>query len=672
MADGFRFPLTIHGQTDVGKKRSRNEDAMRHHLPKPTDSEFKHGALALVCDGMGGVGKGDVASQTAVETIFRVYYNPDDPEIDTRARLRRAIVAAHNAVQSRAREFGMMYIGSTAAGLAIMPDGRGVVFNLGDSRVYRLRGGKLQQISKDQSILAAQLERGEITEEQAKASRNMNITAFIGHPFELDIVFNDVEVAAGDMFLLCSDGLWDVVREPDLQAALNSKTEDAALHYFIHETLERGAPDNVTAIIVSTRAPKRNVPSWVYGLVGVGVVAIGAFLVLNSGLVSTSAPAPLTASMASTQTATLPPTAEEEATQAVTELPPTSTEAPPTATDVPATPTDVPPTESPATQAEVAATEGQAAAAQPSETPRQATSTPTRQPTATASNTPLPSETPSPTPPPSATPTRTATPTDTASPTPPPSDTPTETAPPSDTPSATPSRTPRPSSTPRPSATPTDAPTSRPTRTPRPTDIPQPTPTLNPTILSDLGTPAAALELVPIVPINGVELSPILVYSGDLTEANARQIPHPTDPSLILTLVRIRPGVLGSESSYYYRLDNIAPQIEVLTESGIILHETDSIASPRVGALAVGTFAEVIGISPRGNWFLVQSRTARGWVTRTLENSGDITFLGDLDDVPIIQPFKPEPLPNPDGTTPPPGNAGGEGGGLSQSGTPAP
>jgi serine/threonine protein phosphatase PrpC len=636
MADGFRFPLHIIGQTDVGVKRKRNEDSMRILQPKPGEAEFKFGALALVCDGMGGVGKGDEASKTAVEVIFKVYYDLEDTETNTKERLKKAITAAHKAVQERARELGMMYIGSTAAGLAIRPDGTAVVFNLGDSRAYRLRGGKFEQISKDQSVLAVQLERGEITEEQARASRNMNITAFIGHPFELDIVFDELRVEQGDVYVLCSDGLWDVVHEEEIFNALQNKSEDAALHYFIAETLRRGAPDNVTAIIISTRAPRRQVPTWVWGLVGLVGVASLAFLLMNNSVNTlTGAQTAAAVETGDAQTALAALQATTEATLNFPTSTPTDTATPrPTHTHTPSpAPTD---------------TATQTPAPTDTATPRPITNTPTRRPSTTPTDTPPPSDTPTPTERPSSTPSRTPTATLTASNTPSrtprPSSTPTFT--PSPTQTATITRTP---TTVRATRTPSQTPTVPPTNTPRPTDIPLPTSTLSAAVLAQLGTPQAVLTPVNIVPLTNISQAPISVYLGDITIVGAPR-PHPTDKSLRLQLIRVRAGVLSDDAKLYYLIEAVEPQIEVKVSGGIILRQSDSTSAARTGAIPAGAFARVIGISPSGRWFLVSGDGGRGWVSRTLEDSGDIRFIGDLSDVPIVRPQQSAATPDPNAT----------------------
>ena len=635
MTDGFRFPLNIYGQTDVGGKRQRNEDSLRFYLPKPGEAEFRLGAMALVCDGMGGVGKGDIASQTAVEAIFRVYYDMDDPETDPRARLQKGIETAQKAVHERAHEFGMMYIGTTAAGMVIRPDGSAIIFNLGDSRVYRKRGDNFEVVSKDQSVLAAQLERGEITPEQAIASRNMNITAFIGHPLELSIIFRDIRVEEGDVFLLCSDGLWDVVHDPELKAALDTRSDEAALHYFIAETLKRGAPDNVTAIIVSTRSPKRaGIPAWIWGLVGLLGLAIAAFLVMR-GSVNT-----LTGETSTpdnpTEVAAISPSASAESALMIESATPshtptktvTFTKTPrPTLTD---TPTET---------------------AIPSETPIPSVSpthlnTATRRPSRTPSHTPAPTDTPTETPTPSDTPTRLPTATHTPSYTPTPSRTPSSTPPPSDTPTVPPTITARPSLTSRPTRTPTSTPTVRPSRTPVPIDNIAATSTLNASSLTVLGTPESALKLIKIVPLSfrlDAAVPFIEVYMGDLTEVNALPFTPVNNPGFILQLVRLRPGVIGNATTtYYYRLDPVEPQFLILGEDGIVLRALDSFESATTGSIGVGDTARVLGITPNGEWFLAEANNRRGWVSRSLLELGLVRFLGDLSTVPV---FRPQPLP---------------------------
>ncbi|OQY84983.1 MAG: hypothetical protein B6D42_04195, partial [Anaerolineae bacterium UTCFX5] len=381
--DPKAISFTITGGTDVGRKRQRNEDSMRWLLPEPGSPESRFGAVLLVCDGMGGVGKGDLASRTAVEFFFKTYYDENNSELDTQARVQQALEAAHAEVRKAATSLGMVYIGTTAAGVVIRSDGTALVFNLGDSRVYLLRGETMTMVSKDQSVNAAMLERGEITPEQASASRNMNITAFIGHPFELDTIYKPMTVEPGDVFILCSDGLWDVISEKVIQETVTKQPPERAVKTLIDLTLRGGAPDNVTVIIGSTRTvkPQRR---WLWpllGLLAVLLVAIGAVAVLaGRGGANTLAPvlpvpttAALTTEIAAAQTQT-------HAAGGIEVLPSDTPSPSPTATD----------TSVPTRTATRTATPTDTATATDTSEP---THRPTRRPSATATATATPTAT---------------------------------------------------------------------------------------------------------------------------------------------------------------------------------------------------------------------------------------------------------------------------------------
>src|SRR5829696_6766623 len=115
--------LDATGKTDVGLKRSRNEDSYKLMIPPPDTPQEKQGALFIVADGMGGMGGGDVASQAAIEELIRHFYTEDLPDFDPMPRVRTALEAANVKVREQAQEVGLPRIGATAAGLVLMPTG---------------------------------------------------------------------------------------------------------------------------------------------------------------------------------------------------------------------------------------------------------------------------------------------------------------------------------------------------------------------------------------------------------------------------------------------------------------------------------------------------------------------------------------------------------------------
>jgi len=165
-ADGLI--VTAYGLTDIGCKRSVNQDTLGNRVGQFATVRDQHGLLYAVADGMGGHAHGEVASAIAIDTIFARYYAADPTEGVQRA-LDSALRAANVAVYEAGRAAGGGPMGTTLT--AVVLRGRVVhVGNIGDSRTYLTRGGRIKQLSQDHSLVGEQLRRGLLTEEQARAS----------------------------------------------------------------------------------------------------------------------------------------------------------------------------------------------------------------------------------------------------------------------------------------------------------------------------------------------------------------------------------------------------------------------------------------------------------------------------------------------------------------------
>src|SRR5512143_641618 len=176
MGGQFLKVLDAAERTDVGLVRQKNEDTSKILIPPSGSSYETWGALFMVVDGMGGLGGGDVASQYAVEEIARHYYtdegSPDQTQtFESSSRLYKALQVASDIVRDQAPRLGLPRIGATAAGLALLPSGEAVIFNVGDCRVYRLRRGAIERVSHDQSVMERQIEAGLAPAFDAQATR---------------------------------------------------------------------------------------------------------------------------------------------------------------------------------------------------------------------------------------------------------------------------------------------------------------------------------------------------------------------------------------------------------------------------------------------------------------------------------------------------------------------
>lgn len=281
MADLLKS-LEVFGLSDVGRKRKRNEDFFSYVIPTPNSPEESLGAFFVVADGIGGMGFGEEASSVAVKTLLASYYDPKNPDPEPMSRLQVSVQIANNAVIAKAGELGRTLIGTTAAGVIIHPK-EVVLFNVGDARVYRIRGNTIERISRDQSVLEEQLQAGLITEEEAAQGRNMNVTAFIGQPGGVEPIYRRINAQSDDIFLICSDGLWDLVKEPELVQVITKNPPESAIQQLIAMVLDRGAPDNTTGIIIRMTPFKKKLSSAIMPIlvalalmigIAIGVVAI--------------------------------------------------------------------------------------------------------------------------------------------------------------------------------------------------------------------------------------------------------------------------------------------------------------------------------------------------------------------------------------------------------------
>jgi len=228
-------------RTDVGLRRKINEDAVLVRTPR---------GLWAVADGMGGHEAGEVASAMVTEALSRVH--PVE-HLDTFvAEAVAALGEVNNALIELARtDTGGRTIGSTIVGLAIR-NREYRCFWAGDSRAYRLRGGQITQLSRDHSLVQDLVAAGMLGAEEALHHPQANvITRAVGVSEGLKIDTAGGDARPGDLFLLASDGLTRVVADDELAAELTKHPPSEAADRLIATVLARGAPDNVSLIIVS-------------------------------------------------------------------------------------------------------------------------------------------------------------------------------------------------------------------------------------------------------------------------------------------------------------------------------------------------------------------------------------------------------------------------------------
>jgi len=254
-SDSLGSALEIIVRTDPGKVRGHNEDSVFAN---------RHQGLAILADGMGGYKAGEVASSMATRLLsseFEMAFKARAPyEVDAmtgQSFAHRCLIekiAASNAAIFHASETHPQYSGmGTTLVTALFYDDRVTVAHVGDSRLYRLRGAEFGPITRDHSLLQEQIDRGLITVQDARRSQNKNlVTRALGVDPQVDAEIHDFSVRPGDIYLLCSDGLNDMVEDEDIRAtlqSLGSNLELAAMQ-LIRKANDNGGRDNVSVILV--------------------------------------------------------------------------------------------------------------------------------------------------------------------------------------------------------------------------------------------------------------------------------------------------------------------------------------------------------------------------------------------------------------------------------------
>ena len=243
-----RFVLRAALRSDVGLVRSENQDFGTYTTHAEERESAAGGRLLIVADGMGGHRGGATASRLAAETVKAQYLGADNDDIPTvlRDSLSRANARIYSEAQSNPDLRGM---GTTTSVLAVR-DGEGWLAHVGDSRIYMVRDGEIKQLTDDHSLVATMVREGLLTSAEAETHPRRNVlqrSMGVAEDVEID-VRGPIELRAGDVFILCSDGLHGVVKEDELREIAKMPIEAAADEY-LRRALDRGAPDNVTVIV---------------------------------------------------------------------------------------------------------------------------------------------------------------------------------------------------------------------------------------------------------------------------------------------------------------------------------------------------------------------------------------------------------------------------------------
>ncbi len=247
--------MRSYGFSDIGRRRASNEDAFG------MDEELH---LFVVADGMGGHAAGEVASREAVDQVVAMVRRQraaldvvrhGDRSVEAIRRVQRAIESAIQAAtymvfamaESDPEHRGM---GTTVSCLLVLGD-LAITGQVGDSRVYRVRAGNVLRLTEDHTLVAWQVKQGIITEAEAERSPHRNvITRAVGSRDYVQVDTSLVDIAAGDTFVVCSDGLHGYFRDDAELAPIVELGPEVAAHHLVDLANGRGGRDNITVIVV--------------------------------------------------------------------------------------------------------------------------------------------------------------------------------------------------------------------------------------------------------------------------------------------------------------------------------------------------------------------------------------------------------------------------------------
>jgi protein phosphatase len=239
--------IKLAGLSDVGCQREDNEDKLIY-WESPNNQEFdRKGRLLAVADGMGGHEGGAEASRIALETVQEIFAKTDSSDI--RSLLLKAFQTAHQSILQYAGSHpGLQGMGTTCT--AVVVRGQDLYYaHVGDSRLYLAREENIYRLTRDQSYVGKLVEQGIISTEEAGTHPQRHIlTSAMGAGPEVvpECPEEPFALESKDVLVLCTDGLWSLLSEAEIQKVVNAKKPDAACRELIKMARDRGGPDNIT------------------------------------------------------------------------------------------------------------------------------------------------------------------------------------------------------------------------------------------------------------------------------------------------------------------------------------------------------------------------------------------------------------------------------------------
>ncbi len=244
------------GLSEQGPTRPNNEDFIACECPEEADGRASKGHLFVVADGVGGSMSGEVASREAANTLVKLYY-------ESSRGVHKALLEAFRLANLKIYDLGQTvpeYRQMQTTLSAIALDGNhAVIGHIGDTRIYQIRRGEIQQLTKDHSEVAELMRMQIITPEEARTHHRRNIiNRSIGSSPFLQADFRHVEVEIGDVFVLCTDGLWEPVTDAEIAAIASEAPPAVACRRLLDLAIGRETSDNLSIQVVKVVEWERN------------------------------------------------------------------------------------------------------------------------------------------------------------------------------------------------------------------------------------------------------------------------------------------------------------------------------------------------------------------------------------------------------------------------------
>ncbi len=237
--------LIVGSATDAGNVRGQNEDLV--YVPDQSVVEQSDVVILAVADGMGGHERGEVAARVAIDTLLQRFADAESD--DAVLLLKQAYRAANQAIFEDGSAKGEHNLMGTTLVTAVIRGEDLTVGNVGDSRAYLMRAGRLNQVTTDHSLVAEQVKMGVMTQDEARDSTHKNIiTRAIGHRERVEVDIFEIKLLPEDRLLLSSDGVHDFLDEHEMTEVLGRLEPDEASKELISRALTAGSTDNVSAI----------------------------------------------------------------------------------------------------------------------------------------------------------------------------------------------------------------------------------------------------------------------------------------------------------------------------------------------------------------------------------------------------------------------------------------